>query len=196
MDTTTCLDCATEIQQKTADRYFGRCKQCSARTNDESKNLTPSNQLLVRAAFSPGFAEDLTSWETFLHFDGQLLQAINWHTPGNPLRRRVHERLTIKVTTQQLDAATAALSKVGSLGLHQFKGHFWMDDAARMHLYSPKFRINATVQPCVKGLSTQPDGISPDVESSLSTFRNAWDVIESLSPYTTKMHRNKRRTRR
>ena len=196
LETTTCLDCAVEIQQKTADRYCGRCKHCSARTLDENEIFTPSNHLLVYASFFPGFAEDLTSWETFLHFEGQLLQAINWDTPVNPPGRRVHERRTVQVTTQQLGAVTVALSKVDILGLQQLKGHLCMDGAGHMHLHSRKFGLKATISAGVINSPTRSHGILLEAQSSLSAFRSAWNVIDCLAPYTTKMHRNKRRTRR
>jgi hypothetical protein len=183
---THCLMCGTAVELKAVRNRFGRCEPCYerfTRGRDISSHL-PKHA--VFASYGPGFAEDLTSWDTVIRFDGKLEQTIRWYEyvhgkRGTEIRKAV-------VDDDGVLEVLAKIEAIDRLGIATLNKHHCMDDAEMIFISAPELGFHASISLYTFSFVAKRESMSGIVKSGLETFRVAWQAIESRSPYRTSMH--------
>ncbi len=176
-----CIQCGIPLEAYAPQR-FARCDGCFATLEKRPFALAASEGLLVRANYHPGFAEDLTTWHTEFFTDGRIKQSIRWypdvHGQGRP------PVLTGKLGADDVTRVSDALSAIDLSRLAVFKNWTCVDDAPFVHVFAPEFHVHVTVDQF--GLDDQE--IPKEAIEGLTSFQQAWELIDSLSPYTLATH--------
>lgn len=200
---TSCSECSAAILQITADITGGLCMPCSNRRKrdaergpewlerklgrpvPEAPKLGPD--AIIHASFFPGFATDLTSWETEITASGAVIQRIHWRRPDSSWRR---EEQILKG-----EASGAAIADLESLiaaldiaGVEQMAKETCIDDAELITLLVPSREFWGTASVYTFEFVDREHRFSDLARRGLSSFRAVWDWIESVSPYTTTRH--------
>lgn len=189
MQSSICLQCGAPLSGDPV-ACFHRCDTCLRELRAWTEAFDAPNGLIVCAAFFPGFAEDLTGWETSFFSDGRVQQSIRWCA-------RVHGKanaktLSTSLTPLQIGSINSALQSIDISGLAILKQHLTIDDAAIVHLFSPCLGIHVGVDQW----DYRNDDIPLVARCAVESFQRTWTLIDSLSPYTLKQHCRGGKTRR
>lgn len=184
---THCIHCGEPASLASVIPTLGRCPKCYARfTRDrDPKSQIPTDALVV-AGFHPGFAEDLTSWETQITAEGSLRQTIRWYEYAHG--RRAPESRTAKLNDDCVLNIVALIQEIDRLGIAKLNQHFCIDDVERVYIIAPDIGFHASIAPYTFQHFAAREPIAERAITGLKTFRAAWDSIEAISPYTTSMH--------
>lgn len=184
---THCLMCGTAVEFNAVRNRFGRCEPCYerfTRGRDISSHL-PKHAAVI-ASFGPGFAEDLTSWDTEIRFDGKLVQTIRWWEyvygkRGTEVREAV-------VGDDRVLEILGKIEAIDRLGIAMLNKHYCVDDAETIFISAPELGFHASTSLYTFSFMAKRESMSDIAKSGLETFRVAWQAIESHSPYRTSMH--------
>lgn len=184
---THCIHCGEPASLASVIPTLGRCPKCYA---SFTRGRDPKSQIpmdtLVMAGFHPGFAEDLTSWETQITGQGMLRQTIRWyeHLHG----RRAPESRTAKISDDCALNIVALVQEIDRLGIAELNQHFCISDVEHVYIIVPDIGFHASIAPYTLEHFAACEPIAERALAGLKTFRAAWDSIEAISPYTTSMH--------
>ena len=200
---TQCSDCGAEILQVTADITEGYCMPCAKRAkaaaepkpdwmrmkSGEPVQHAPKLEAdaIVFASFSPGFATDLTSWDTQILKSGKVVQEIDWWKPDGPKRRGTETRET-QISSDSIDALRGVIDGLDVEGIDEITQQICVDDAELISLIVPSRKLQRAVSPYTYEFIDREHGLTARARSGLKSFRAAWDLIDSVSPYSTKEH--------
>lgn len=185
--TTHCLQCGAAVSLAAVLDKFGRCEACYAsftKGRNISAQLPPN--AVVWAGYFPGFADDLTSWETVVRYDGSLTQTIRWYERVQP--GRTTETLEAVVADADIGRLITEIEAIDRLGIAALRPYF-MDDAATIFIVAPELGFHASLD---LGALSENEQRPKVARNGQATFNAAWKTIESLSPYTLRSHRRKR----
>ncbi|MEX1224890.1 MAG: hypothetical protein WEA31_10125 [Pirellulales bacterium] len=182
-DKTRCTDCDAEILRSTAMETGGLCMPCFKQMGRSATERQYSDSLTVTAHFHPGFADDLTSWQTSVSLDGTVRQDINWY---RPLHHRKRELKTAKIAELHVDEIINAIRGIDLAGLAE--NPICVDDAEIIYISSPKLNVDACTSPYTFEYIARTEELPDNVISGIFSFLHAWKLIDGLSPYTTLEH--------
>lgn len=176
-----CLQCGSNLHSYEPKRY-GRCDSCFSKLAQCPNALDAPDGLLVRVAYFPGFAQDLTGWDTFFFDDGLVQQVIRWQSPVRSSGCPSEILTEISIDTIHLISARLAAIDFASLAAFRFSVH--VDDAPSVHLFSPIHNLHVLLdQWCV-----DKQTLSDLNFLGASQFQAVWCLLDSLSPYTLAEH--------
>ena len=142
MPNPSCLQCGCPLAVYHPQQY-GRCNACFGKLAALPDVFAAEDKLLVRLHYFPGFAEDLTTWDTSILDDYTLKQRICWYPPVHGTDRP--SELTTQVSASQLASISSTLSAIDLASLAVFKNWLCVDDAPFVHLFAPRNNIHVTV---------------------------------------------------
>jgi len=177
-----CLRCGSPLSGDLV-ACFHRCDSCLHDLRSRPHAFDAPEGLIVRAAFSPGFAEDLTGWETSFFADGRVQQSIRWYAPIHG--KGQSKTQTTSISVSEIASANSVLRSIDISGLAILKQHIGIDDAPIVHLFSPSLGIHVAIDQW----DYSDDRIPIVAKSAVDTFQRAWTTLDSLSPYTLRQHR-------
>lgn len=189
MESPICLRCGSLLSGDLVACYH-RCDSCLLELQSRPDAFDAPAGLIVRANFSPGFAEDLTGWETSIYADGRVQQSIRWYAPVHGKANSTTQSTSVSVS--DIECVNSALQAIDMSGLAILKQHVGTDDAPIVHLFSPSLGIHVAIDQW----DYSDDRIPPVAQRAVDTFQRAWTILDSLSPYTLKQHRKHGRTKR
>lgn len=175
------MQCGRDLERYEPDRY-ARCGSCFKELSHSRDALSLPADAIARVTYFPGFAEDLTTWNTTFYNDGTVTQLIHWYPPvhGEKRRPELHAQLDVA----NLSLINETLSSIELTSLAQFKHWMCVDDAPFVHIFSPRHNLHVSVDQC--GLD---DDEMPEVaKAGVDQFQTAWKLLDSLSPYTVDEH--------
>ncbi|QDU86795.1 hypothetical protein Pla175_01470 [Pirellulimonas nuda] len=178
-----CTECDAEILLSTTMETGGLCMPCFKQMERVTSERQYSDSLAVSAHFHPGFADDLTSWETSVYLDGSVQQDINWYTPHH---RRKRELRTTTITDSQVDEIVNAIRGIDLNGLAAIP--FCVDDVEIVSITSPKLNIDVRTSPYTFEYFARTEKLPDGAINGILSFMHAWKTIDGLSPYTTSEH--------
>lgn len=186
--TTHCLACGDPVLLSAVISSLGQCANCYQQfvAAQPADIFRVPKEVLIRSHFFPGFAVDLTSWTTDFNVDGTVHQTIRWHEQSHG--RRPAESRKAKVCDERLLELIAAIQSIDRLGISQINKRLCIDDAAIVHISTPEYGFQASI--LLYSLVTYAVGqqITAPMRNGLMTFKLAWEMIESVAPYTTAVH--------
>lgn len=145
-----------------------------------------SPDTIVRAGFFPGWAKDLTGWETEILWDGYLFQTINWHEYSHG--KKYPECHVAKLNDECVLEIFSLIQGIDRLGIANLNQLVRFDDLELVYIEVPDIGFYASVSAYTFERLAAFEPIAERALAGLKTFRSAWDRIESVSPYTTSMH--------
>ncbi len=186
MANTTCLDCGQPLASYVVGRY-GRCDACFDRLSALLAAFEIPDGTLVAVTYAPGFAADLTSWETCFFEDGSIRQSIRWYKPVHGSDREPER--TGSLSDLQFSELNQWLAAIDLAKLNAYRRCLTVDDMPSVHLYSPSHNLHVGVTLWSAG----DDKLSEDAREGRDQFQQAWRWIDSLSPYSILEHHRQRR---
>ena len=170
-------------------RFCGICERCNGQSNNRS-DLCPKvrTQTTVVAGYFPGFAEDLTGWETSIDQYGTVTQAINWYGPAHDGKGPETRNSNVNATTVQ--SIVDSISQIDRLGIARLNQHFCIDDAELVYIVARQIGFQTTISPYTFAYFATREQLPDRAAKALAQFQQVWNEIEELSPYTTKQHWN------
>ncbi len=201
----TCPVCGVEFLQSTADRTGGYCAPCAdkiaramgpplpprKRIKPLLDPLSPPEDVLVAVSFSPGFSCDLTSWITHVHKDGKIEQAIRRYKPGYNWTGNVDQILkTCVIDPSDVSQLETAIQLIDPFQVDEIDKEFIIDDAATVHLSIPSISLSKTLALFFieYDMKEKPSQYQKVQIEAFRTFQNVWQIIDDLSPYSTREH--------
>lgn len=151
----------------------------------EAPKLEPD--AIIQARFFPGFATDLTSWETQITKTGKVIQKINWWRRGSSKGSEVEIRGGI-ASVGDVQRLEALIQELDITGVKKMSEEACVDDAELISFLIPSLQFHETVSPYTFEYIDREHGLSDSARAGLSSFRKIWDHIESVSPYSTVEH--------
>lgn len=174
-----CLDCG-DLDYIAPDS-LGRCHRCFRIL--QKKLPTESEELLVRAKFCPGFAHDLTTWTTHIYLDGWVEQSIRWSQTGTHQSDRPSQ-MSKQLTTIEMEAITDSLRSLDIANLAVYLNWETVLDTASVSLFAPGGNVIVWVDAIYEDTNQRKD-MPNDALVGFQSFRKTWDLLDSLSPYST-----------
>jgi hypothetical protein len=188
-DSTYCLRCGEPMLVGVAMHNCGICDRCNDQWNSRS-DLFPKvrTKATVVAGFFPGFAEDLTGWETAIDSAGRITQNINWYPPAHDGKGPETRCSEISSTTVQ--AIVDSISLIDRLGIARLNEHFCIDDAELVYIVARDIGFQTTMSPYTFAFFAAREQLPDRAANALAQFQAVWNEIESVSPYNTRQHWN------
>lgn len=176
-----CLECGCSLDSYKPGR-FARCESCFARIAQRSDAFALPGGVLACVSYHPGFAEDLTTWDTFFFADGTVKQSIRWYPPVHGKDRK--PELASRLDDVQLAQLDEALASIDLASLAIFKRCLCIDDAPFVHIFSPRHNLHVTVDQ----FGLDDDDLPEAAKSGRQQFQAAWELLDSFSPHTIAEH--------
>ena len=176
-----CLQCGCSLDSYQPERY-ARCDSCFARFDERPEAFALPDRVTVRVSYHPGFAEDLTTWDTFYFDDGAIKQIIHWYPPVHGRDRQ--PELTANLDDAKLAQLNEVLASIDLASLAVFKRWMCVDDAPFVHIFSPRHNLHVSVDQIGLDDADMPD----TAKAGVRQFQAAWKMLDSFSPYTIAAH--------
>ena len=170
-------------------RNCGICDRCNEQPNSRS-DLFPKvrGKTTIVAGFFPGFAEDLTGWETSIDSSGAVTQRIDWYGPAH--NGKQPETLVDKIGTAAVQAIQRSISKIDRLGVARVNQHFCIDDAELVYIVARDIGFQSTMSPYTFAFFAVREQLPDRAADALAQFQAVWNEIDAISPYSTQTHWN------
>ena len=176
-----CLQCGCNLDSYEHERY-ARCDDCFARLAERPEALALPDHVTVCASYHPGFAEDLTAWDTFFFGDGAIKQKIRWYPPVHGKDRQ--SELTANLDDAKVAQLNEVLASIDLASLARFKRWMCVDDAPFVHIFSPRHNLHVSVDQ----FGLDDDDMPDTAKAGVRQFQVAWELLDSFSPYTMAAH--------
>lgn len=134
----------------------------------------------ITVKYHPGFALDLTSWETCIESDGSLLQTV--HVSSVAPREERTERFSTQLSPEQISELRRLIASTDFNAITEAARRFVIDDA---ELCSVTVQQGDTVSHFEASLQwwplAQQQGSVPQFD--LSSALRLWHALDAVSPY-------------
>ena len=176
-----CLQCGCKLKAYQPGRY-ARCDNCYSALAKRPAAFTIPDNAIARATYFPGFAEDLTTWDTVCFDNGSVIQSIRW-SPAVHGKDRQPE-LKAQLNDARVAQLHDALALIDLASLAVFKQWMCVVDAPFVNIFSPRHNLHVTVDQ----FGLDDEDLPEAAKAGVQQFQAAWELLDSFSPHTIAEH--------